>query len=198
MPEEITFMNTKTLWIGLTVLILVILCAGGFGSYNRLITLEETVGAQWSQVENQLQRRSDLIPNLVNTVSGYAAHEQSAIQAVADARSKMAGADSVETLAASDRELSGALSRLLAIVENYPDLEADTQFQSLQDELAGTENRIAVSRRDYNQSVQSYNTQIKRFPSMIFSAMLGFESKSYFQASEGADQPPEVNFGGGQ
>jgi LemA protein len=191
-------MNTKTILIGLTVLVLAIFCVWSFGSYNTLVTLEETVGAQWSQVENQLQRRSDLIPNLVNTVSGYAAHEQEAIQAVADARSKMAGADSVETMAASDQELSGALSRLLVVVESYPDLEADTQFQALQDELAGTENRIAVSRRDYNQSVQAYNTRIKRFPSMIFSAMMGFSSKPYFQASEGADQPPVVNFGGSQ
>jgi LemA protein len=191
-------MNTKVLAIGATVLILIIMCAWLFGSYNNLVTLEETVSAQWSQVENQLQRRSDLIPNLVNTVSGYAAHEQEAIQAVADARSKMAGADSVETLAASDQELSGALSRLLVVVENYPDLEADTQFRALQDELAGTENRIAVSRRDYNQSVQAYNTRIKRFPSMIFAAMLNFAPKPYFQASEGADQPPEVDFGSGQ
>jgi LemA protein len=188
-------MNTKIILIGATALVLITLCAWGFGSYNRLVDLDETVGAQWSQVENQLQRRSDLIPNLVSTVSGYAAHEQEIIQAVADARSKMAGAYSVETMAASDRELSGALSRLLAIVENYPDLEADTQFQSLQDELAGTENRIAVSRRDYNRSVQAYNTQIKRFPSMIFAAAMNFTPKPYFQASEGAEQAPEVNFG---
>jgi len=165
-----------------------------FGSYNSLVAAEENVNAKWSQIENQLQRRVDLIPNLVNTVKGYAAHEESILTEVTRAREKLIGATGVNEIAEANSEISSAFSRLLAIAENYPELKADANFRQLADELAGTENRIAVARMDYNTAVQQYNSKIRRFPTVIIAGMFGFEKRDYFEAKEGADQVPIVDF----
>lgn len=175
--------------------VLVLLALFGFGSYNSLVNLDETVESCWSQIDNQLQRRADLIPNLVATVKGYAAHEEAVFTQVNEARAKLAGAQSVRDAAQADARLSGALSRLLAVVENYPNLKADANFRRLQDELAGTENRIAVARMDYNNAVRRFNAAIRRFPTVIFARLLGFTPKDYFQAEPGAQSVPKVDFG---
>lgn len=164
-------------------------------SYNKLVNLEEDVDQSYAQIETQLQRRVDLIPNLVNTVKGYASHEKEVLENIANARSKMAGAQGPEEQAAADSELSSALSRLLVVVENYPDLKANQNFQQLMDELAGTENRIAVARKDYNDVVSVFNRKVKRFPGKIVASIFGFDEKEYFKAVEGAQQPPAVDFG---
>ncbi|PIC56552.1 MULTISPECIES: LemA family protein [Sporosarcina] len=164
-------------------------------SYNKLVNLEEDVDQSYAQIETQLQRRVDLIPNLVNTVKGYASHEKEVLENIANARSKMAGAQGPEEQAAADSELSSALSRLLVVVENYPDLKANQNFQQLMDELAGTENRIAVARKDYNDVVSAFNRTVKRFPGKIVASIFGFDEKEYFKAVEGAQQPPSVDFG---
>jgi LemA protein len=147
-------------------------------------------------VENQLQRRADLIPNLVATVEGYAVHEEGIFKELANARSRMMGAGGPAEKAAADQQFTSALSRLLVVVENYPNLKADVNFRQLQDELAGTENRLAVARMDYNNAVQAFNTRIKRFPTMLWVRMLGFEPYEYFEAQEGAQQVPTVKFKG--
>jgi LemA protein len=180
-------------WI-IAGVIIALLAVMGISGYNSLVSMNENVNGKWAQVENQLQRRADLIPNLVNTVKGYAAHEQTAIQAVADARAKLAGAQGPAAKAQADSDLNGALSRLLVVVENYPNLKADQNFRALQDELAGTENRLAVARKDYNDAVQIYNAKIQSFPTGIYARLLGFGSKEYFQAQEGAKQVPQVQF----
>jgi LemA protein len=175
---------------------LVVLVALGLSgcSYNRFTSQEEAIKAQWSQVENQLQRRNDLIPNLVATVKGYASHEQQVFQAVADSRAKLSGARSpAETIEAANQQ-TAALARLLAIVENYPQLKADAQFNRLMDELAGTENRIAVERMRYNERVQEYNTARRQFPSNVTAKMFGFKEYPYFQAPAEAKQLPKVDF----
>jgi LemA protein len=164
-------------------------------SYNTFVSQEEAIRAQWSQVENQLQRRNDLIPNLVETVKGYAAHESGVFQAVADSRARLAGAKSPEDKIAAANEQTSALARLLAVVENYPQLKADTQFARLMDELAGTENRIAVERMRYNEKVQAYNTQRRRFPSNVTASIFGFKEYPYFQAPTEAKGVPKVSFG---
>lgn len=183
----------KKILIGVVVII-ALLVISILGSYNGLVAANENVTGKWSQVENQLQRRSDLIPNLVNTVKGYASHETEVFKNVSDARAKLAGATSVADKAAANGELNGALSRLLAISENYPDLKANQNFAQLQDELAGTENRLAVARKDYNEAAQSFNTKIKSFPTVIYAGMLGFSHKDYFKADEGAKAVPKVSF----
>ena len=166
----------------------------GVGCYNGLVSLKESVNTQFSNVDVQLQRRSDLIPNIVNTVKGYTDHEANVLNQLSDSRAKLAGASTVSEKAAADSEMSSAISRLLVVVENYPTLKADTQFTSLMDNLEGTENRIAVARKDYNDAAQKYNQEIKKFPGVIVASMTGFESASLFQASEGASKVPEVNF----
>lgn len=165
-----------------------------FSVYNSLVKAEENVKSKWSQVENQLQRRADLIPNLVNTVKGYAKHEKDIFEKLAEARSKLINSSTVEDKVKANEELSNALSRLLAIVENYPDLKADQTFITLMDELSGTENRIAVARKDYNDAVRSYNTKIKVFPNVIIARMFGFEEKPYFKAEAEAQKVPTVDF----
>ena len=163
-------------------------------SYNRFVSQEEAIKAQWAQVENQLQRRNDLIPNLVESVKGYAAHETQVFQAVADSRARLAGASTPGEKIEAANQQSSALARLLAIVENYPDLKANQSFARLQDELAGTENRIAVERMRYNERVQAYNTSRRRFPSNITAAIFGFEEYPFFKADEAAKQVPKVAF----
>lgn len=180
-------------WI-IAGVILAVLVVIGISGYNSLVGMSENVNGKWSQIENQLQRRADLIPNLVNTVKGYAAHEQQAIQAVADARAKLGGAQGPAAKAQANAELNTALSRLLVIAENYPNLKADKNFRALMDELSGTENRIAVARKDYNDAVQVYNTKIRSFPTSLYAGMMGFGPKEYFKAEEGAKQVPKVQF----
>lgn len=165
-----------------------------FSGYNSLVATNEEVGSKWSQVENNMQRRNDLIPNLVNTVKGYTKHEEKVFAEIADARSKLMGAKTLEDKAKADGELSNALSRLLMVTENYPDLKANTQYTQLMDELAGTENRIAVSRRDYNEVVRKYNTQVKQLPVSIIAGAMGFSEKAYFEAEEKAKTAPKVEF----
>ena len=183
----------KRIW---WIVIAVVALAGFWmvGPYNGLVTANEQVNGAWAQVDTQLQRRNDLIPNLVNTVKGYAQHEQEVFDNVSNARAKMAGAQSVSEKAEADAQLQGALGRLFMVVENYPNLKADANFRALQDELAGTENRIATSRRDYNGVVQTFNARIRQFPTNIVAGLLGFSSRDYFRASESAQTPPQVQF----
>ncbi|OPX90167.1 MAG: LemA family protein [Pelotomaculum sp. PtaB.Bin104] len=180
-------------WL-IPVVIIVVLGLLMVSGYNNLVRLSEGVNSSWSQVQNQLQRRADLIPNLVQTVKGYAAHEEQIFTQVAEARAKLAGATTVGEAAQADQALAGALGRLLAIAENYPLLKADANFRALQDELAGTENRIATARMDYNNAVQAYNTKIKVFPTSLYAGMFGFGPKEYFQAAAGAGTVPTVDF----
>jgi LemA protein len=178
---------------GVAALVLCCVAASGC-SYNTFSRQEEAIGAQWAQVQNQLQRRNDLIPNLVETVKGFAAHEQSAIQAVTDSRARLAGAKTpAETIEAANQQ-STALARLLAVVENYPQLKANEQFNRLMDELSGTENRIAVERMRYNERVQEYNTSRRQFPANVTARMFGFKEHPYFQVPPEATKVPTVNF----
>ncbi len=187
-------MNKKTIiWIVVLAVVLIAVFAL-VGSYNSLVSLREGVSGSLSNIDTQLQRRNDLIPNLVNTVKGYTTHESEVLGEVSEARTKLAGAATTEEMAAADAQLSSALSRLLMIVENYPDLKADTQFTALSDELAGTENRIAVARKDYNDAARSYNTKIQKFPTVILANLFGFDSVAYFEAEETASQVPQVQF----
>lgn len=174
--------------------IVVILAVIAFGQYNRLVSLDEAIDAQWAQVENQYDRRYQLIPNLVETVKGFAAHEQEAIDSVTEARARLAGASTVDARAEATSELESALARLLVVVENYPDLKADAHFVQLMDELAGTENRIARERQRFNDEVRAFNSTVRRFPAVLFARMLGFEPRPYFEAPAGSDQAPRVQF----
>lgn len=187
-------MKKSTIAIIVVVVILIAIIAGLVSSYNGVVSLSEDVDNKFATIDTMLQRRADLIPNLVNTVKGYTNQEQSVIDSVTDARAKLAGANSVEEKANADQELISALNNLLVVVENYPDLKSSQNFINLSDELAGTENRIATARKDYNDAVKEYNTKIKRFPTNIVSGMFGYGEKEYFQASEGSEEVPTVDF----
>jgi LemA protein len=163
-------------------------------SYNKFVGQEEAVKAQWAQVENQLQRRNDLIPNLVETVKGYAQHEEGVFKEIADARSRLLAAKSPEETIAAANQQTSALGRLLAIAENYPQLRANEQFNRLMDELSGTENRIAVERMRYNEKVQEYNTSRRQFPANVTAKLFGFKEYPFFQAPPDAKTVPKVTF----
>lgn len=178
-------------------LVLVVLVLGGWfvSINNRLVGLDEGMKTQWSQVETVLQRRFDLIPNLVNTVKGYAAHEKEILERVTELRSQWGAARTVPEKAQAAGELEGVLSRLLLVAENYPQLKADQGFRDLQVQLEGTENRIAVERQRYNESVQSYNTAVRQFPGSLVAGFRGFApSDAYFKSAEGAEEAPTVDF----
>lgn len=163
-------------------------------SYNGLVTLKQEVTQKESDIQTTLQRRADLIPNLVNTVKGYASHEESIMKEVSDARAALVGANNTGDQLAANEQMTSALNRLLAIAENYPDLKANTNFIQLQDELSGTENRITQARRAYNDAVKTYNTKIQRFPTSLIAGIFNFEAFDYFQANEGAQEVPSLNF----
>ncbi|KQL33325.1 LemA family protein [Psychrobacillus sp. FJAT-21963] len=182
--------------IVIIVVIIAIFAAILIPSYNGFVNGEEDVNKAYAQIENQLQRRMDLIPNLVNTVKGFAAHEEEVLGNIADARSRLAGANTPEEQAEANNELSGALSRLLVVVENYPELKADANFRQLMDELAGTENRLSVAREDYNAVVSDYNKKVKRMPGSIVASIFGFDEKEYFEADAAAQDAPNVDFEG--
>jgi LemA protein len=190
----------KPVWIVvgviLGVIVLVAVVVGGtfVSKWNQLVTMDTDIKAKWAQVDNQLQRRADLIPNLVETVKGFAGQEKSIMESIANARAKMAGGGSVQDRIAASNELSSALSRLLVVVENYPQLKSNVTFNRLMDELAGTENRLSVERKRYNDSVQVYNTTIRQFPSNLIAPILGFKEQPFFQVPEAARQAPQVKF----
>lgn len=187
----------KMILIGVLVgiLLLAVSLYGFFrGTYNQFVSLDEGVKSSWAQVENQLQRRFDLIPNLVETVKGYAKQEKDVLVEVTNARAKVGGANTVPDKINANNELSGALSRLLVVVEKYPDLKSNQNFLRLQDELAGTENRIAVERKRYNDAVQVYNVAIRSFPSNLLAGMFGFNKAAFFEAPAVAKAVPQVKF----
>jgi LemA protein len=195
----------KKTWIILAVIAVVILLAYSSvkSSYNNMVRMDEGVAAQWSQVENVYQRRSDLIPNLVNTVKGYADFEKETLTQVIEARAKATSvnvspdkldAQSLQNFQQAQSGLSSALSRLMVVVEKYPDLKANQGFLDLQAQLEGTENRITVERMKFNESAQAFNTLIRTFPKSIFAGMFGFEKKAYFEAEKGAEKAPQVQF----
>ncbi|HKQ60206.1 MAG TPA: LemA family protein [Candidatus Polarisedimenticolaceae bacterium] len=186
-------------WVLVFVLGVLFLLALGvgcslFGRYNSLVTDDEAIDGAWAQVQTVLQRRADLIPNLVETVKGYAAHERAVFENVAEARSKLAGAATPAESAAANAGLTSALGRLLAIAEAYPELKANENFVRLQDELAGTENRIAVERNRYNEAVRTFNTRIRRFPDNLVASLFSLDAHEYFEAEEGSQQVPKVAF----
>lgn len=189
---------------GVVLLAIAMLVSWGISSYNNMVSLDQSVIQQWSQVENQYQRRADLIPNLVNTVKGYADFEKEVLTKVTEARAKVSqfnitpevlnDPQAFAKFQSLQGELSGALSRLLVTVENYPQLKANENFLQLQAQLEGTENRISVERKKFNEVVQQYNTTIKRFPASMLAGMFGFGEKQYFKAIQGAETPPKVEF----
>jgi len=164
------------------------------GTYNSLVTMDEGVKAAWAQVENQLQRRYDLIPNYIETVKGYAKHEKEVFIKVTEARSRVGRAGAISEKIAANNELSSALARLLVVVERYPDLKANTNFIRLQDELAGTENRISVERRRFNEAVRVYNTKVRSFPTNLIAGMFGFEKATFFEVPKEKQVVPKVKF----
>lgn len=192
----------KKTWI-IIIAVLAVIVVYGITSYNSMVAQDEAVGTAWSNVESQYQRRADLIPNLVNTVKGYAAHEKETFDAVVSARAKATQTtisideltpEKMEAYQKAQGAVGSALSRLLAVTENYPDLKANENFQTLQAQLEGTENRISVERRKFNEVAKAYNTNIRRFPKNIFAGMFGFEKRPYFEAEEGSEKAPEVKF----
>lgn len=189
-------MRKKGLLIGGIVVVFIFIILGYLKfQYNRLVQLDQKVKEAWAQVENVYQRRIDLIPNLVETVKGYAKHEKEVFLKVTEARTQWQTAKTVKEKEIASGTLEAAISRLLLVVENYPQLKANENFLALQDELAGTENRIAVERRRYNQAVREYNGIVKTFPAFIFARLFGFEvEKPYFESIEEATSPPKVSF----
>ena len=186
----------KTLIIVLAVIIILAIGAYSFfaGNYNKFVSLDQAVKSSWAQVENQLQRRFDLIPNLVETVKGYAKQEKDVMVQVTEARAKVGGAGNVPDKINANNELSGALSRLMVVVEKYPDLKSNQNFMHLQDELAGTENRIAVERMRYNEAVKIYNQGIRSFPANIIAGMCNFKEAAFFEAPKEAKEAVKVKF----
>jgi len=186
----------KTTLIVIGIVLLVTLIPFGYlkGTYNSLVRMDEGIKGAWAQVENQLQRRYDLIPNYVETVKGYAKHEKEVFLKVTEARSKVAGAGAISEKIAANKELSSALARLLLVVERYPDLKANANFIRLQDELAGTENRISVERRRFNEAVKVYNTKIRSFPTNFIAGMFGFEKATFFEVPKEKQEVPKVKF----
>jgi LemA protein len=198
---ETIMKTTKILIVVLGVLAIIALWA--VNAYNGLVEQEENVESAWSQVENQYQRRADLVPNLVATVKGYAAHEQQTLEGVIEARAKATqlevnperlNAEDLAAFQAAQGQLSQALGRLLAIAESYPDLKANENFRDLQAQLEGTENRIAVARQQFNETARAYNTKVRRFPTNIIASFAGFEKKAYFEAEPEASKAPKVEF----
>jgi LemA protein len=185
-------MNKVLIIVGVIVVIIIAIC---FGTYNKLINLDEGVTAQWANVETVLQRRFDLIPNLVNTVKGFADHETEVFTKVTELRSQWAAAGTANEKVAVANEMQGALGRMMLVAENYPQLKSNTNFLALQDELAGTENRISVERRRYNDAIRSYNSAIRRIPGNLFAGGMGLEARTPFEASEAAvNTVPSVEF----
>ncbi|MFW5663672.1 MAG: LemA family protein [bacterium] len=200
---DISKISKKWITIGILVLIGLIVYSSIRGSYNNMVTMEEAVEGQWAQVENVYQRRADLIPNLVNVVKGYAAHERETLEGVVEARSKATSLnvdpanltpEAVQQFEQAQQGLSSALSRLMVVVERYPDLKANQNFLELQTQLEGTENRITNERRIFIELTRDYNTSIRRFPKNIYASMFGFERKATFEARAGSDVPPVVEF----
>ena len=187
-------MKKSTMVIIGVVAVLVILVFALIGSYNGMVTKRENVDTQLSNLDVMLQRRADLIPNLVNTVKGYTSHETEVIDKITEARENLLNANTLEEKQNANNELTSAIDALMVVVENYPDLKASENFIQLSDELAGTENRISTARRDYNNAVQEYNLKIKRFPNNILAGIFGFETVSYFEADESSQDVPDVNF----
>jgi LemA protein len=187
-------MKTALLIVGVLVLIVIMFGCSFIGTRNELVKMQQDVRGQWSQVDVALQRRSDLIPNLVETVKGYAKQEQAVFGAIAAARAQMAGAKTPAEKMDANNQLSGALGRLLVVTENYPQLKSNETFNRLIDELSGTENRINVERRKYNEAVQRYNTDLQIFPKNIAASMFGFQPEPYFKADENAKVVPKVAF----
>jgi len=196
-------MKKNTIILIAVVVLIFIMASSTISSYNALVTAEEEIEGNWAQVENVYQRRADLIPNLVNTVKGYASHERETLEGVIEARSKATSVnvnpnelnqESIQQFNQAQQGLSSALSRLMVVVERYPDLKASQNFRDLQAQLEGTENRIAVERRKFNESVKAYNASIRRFPKNLLANSFGFERKAYFEADKGASEAPEVNF----
>jgi len=186
----------KTTLIVIGIVLLVTLIPFGYlkGTYNSLVRMDEGIKGAWAQVENQLQRRYDLIPNYVETVKGYAKHEKEVFLKVTQARSKVAEAGAISEKIAANKELSSALARLLLVVERYPNLKANANFIRLQDELAGTENRISVERRRFNEAVKVYNTKIRSFPTNFIAGMFGFEKATFFEVPKEKQEVPKVKF----
>lgn len=189
--------------LGVIALVVIGSISWGIGQYNNMVSADEAVGTQWANVESQYQRRSDLIPNLVNTVKGYAKHEEGTFTAVVEARAKATQTvidptnlteESLAKYQAAQSQVSSALSRLLVTVEQYPELKANQNFLELQAQLEGTENRISVERQRFNESAKAFNTMIRQFPKSIIAGIGGFEKKAYFKAEEGAEKAPEVTF----
>ena len=176
------------------IAIIVIIAIMAIAGYNGMVSKKEAVDSALSDLDVMLQRRADLIPNLVSTVKGYTNHENEVIDKITEARAKLTSANSVEEKSKANNELSSSLNALMVVVENYPDLKSSENFKQLSDELAGTENRIAVARKDYNNSVKTLNTTIKKFPNNIIAGMFGFEKAEYFEADEGSSEVPNVNF----